>query len=423
MIINFLTRYKTWFSIIPATHLLSLVISCSLLETEPEIYIPDSIIPADSVIAISDVNVIPIGDKGIMTHRTVILSDGKIQGIHDVNEAVIPDSAIIIDGSGKYLMPGLLDMHVHMHAEDLEEYLSSGITTVRNMWGTPDVKKLAHSIDVDSLTGPEIYSASPGIDGDPPTWGYTQVIEDPAEASKLVKRLKSEGWRFLKVYNRLQPDVYKAVSHAAKSENIKLIGHTPWALTIEDVLNAEQASVEHFTGFDRYLGGSQSYQAWISIDQTKIPSIAKRTANSETWICPTLVVLEALSVKNLVESEVYQVQQNLFKLLKSLYDERVKLLIGTDSGIQLTSPGISIHNELKKFVQAGIPPSEVLQIATLGGAQFLQIDDQVGTVSVGKQADLLLLNANPLRNIENTTQIESVIVNGALYPTEYFTRE
>lgn len=400
--------------------ILLFLVSCSVLKSDSKDDLPAPYIPADSTIALRNVAVISVAENGIEKNRTAILSKGRIQEIFASGTGMIPESAVIIEGSGKYLLPGLLDMHVHMHEEDPVKYVSHGITTVRNMWGTPNVQALISQIKKDSILGPEIVSASPGMDGRPPTWGYTQIIEDPEEALSLVKRLRQEGWPFLKVYNRLKPEVYQAVAEAAKSESIRFLGHAPFEVPIEDVLEEGQASVEHFTGYDRHLGGTQGFNAWLSIEEARIASVAEMTAQTDTWNCPTLVVLDALTERNLGDALREQTEQNRFKLLKSLYDHGSKLLLGTDSGVQLITPGASLYDEMEKFVEAGIPPFEVIRMATLGGAQFLGLDNQIGTVTVGKQADLVLTDKNPLEKIENISAITGTVVDGAWYSKSYF---
>lgn len=396
------------------------LISCSLMRSGSQDPKFPQFISDDSVIAIRDVNIISVDHDGVESNRTVIISEGKIQEIYAAEEAVIPESAEVIEGEGKYLMPGLLDMHTHVLSEDVPKYIKHGITTVRHMWGTPNVKALISQIEEDDIVGPAIFSTSPGIDGRPPSWPGTQIIEDPAEAPALIKKLKDEGWPFLKVYNRLSPEVYEAIADAAHAENIRFLGHSPFAIPIGDVLAAGQASVEHLTGYDRHLGGSQGFRAWTSIDKTKIPALAEMTSEKETWNCPTLVVLDALTINNLGENSSEVPEQNRFKLVKAFYDQGAKLLIGTDAGVQLVDPGVSLHNEVKKFVEAGIPPLEVIRIATVEGARFLGIEDQIGTVTAGKQADLILLNKNPLEKIEHISSIEGVILDGAWYTPSYF---
>lgn len=373
-------------------------------------------IPASKTVAFENINVIDMETDGIKEKVTVLIKNGTIQKIGSSTSITIPKEAIKLDATGRYLIPGLFDMHVHLSHAALKQNLAYGITTVRNMWGTPKIKNFISEIEDNEIISPTIYSASPGIDGTPPVWPYSQVILDSEEAPALVKQLKSEGWNFLKVYNRLTPEVYHAIADAAKYENIRFLGHVPLAVPVTDALKKGQASIEHLTGYDQSLGGVRGHQAWIDINKDLIPNLVNSTVESETWNCPTLVVLNELSKRNLSESERKEAETNRFIFVKALFDADAQLLIGTDAGVQHIEAGSSLHEELQKYVTMGIPPIKTLQIATREAARFLHIEDQVGTITQGKQADLIILNANPLDNIENTLSIEGVMNNGRWLP-------
>lgn len=379
----------------------------------------DSVILSDSTIVFIGVNLITMGDEGILTDQTVVIRDGKIQQTGKSRSLAIPENAVVLDAGDRYLIPGLFDMHVHLHEQDINTYLSYGITGIRNMWGTPNVKTLIQQIEEGTLRGPVIRSASPGIDGNPPSWPYTQIIEDPDEASQLVMQLKSEGWSFLKIYNQLTPEVYRSVVKAAQEQDIPFLGHVPIAVTVQEVLKQGQYSIEHLTGYDQLIGGRRGFGAWVEIDGEPIPGIVKETQQAMTWNCPTLVVLDHLS-RQLENSLRNQAEENRLMFVKALYEEGAGLLLGSDAGINLTQPGLSLHEEMQKFVQAGIPPQDVLKIATIKSAEFLGIEDETGTITPGKRANLVLLNANPLEDIKNTTRIEGIVLNGEWIPLNFF---
>lgn len=358
-------------------------------------------------------------DEGSLENSTIIIEDELIDQIGKNGSVTIPPNAIILDAKGYFLIPGLFDMHVHLDEDDLPEYLKHGITGVRNMWGTPAVQEITQKIGEDKIRGPAVYSASPGIDGNPPTWPYTQVVEDPEEAFQLVSRLKKDGWKFLKVYNRLQPDVYNAVAKAAKELNIHFLGHVPIAVDVKTALHQGQYSIEHLTGYDQMLGGTRGFHAWTDINVSLLPELAIETVQAGTWNCPTLVVLDHLSGR-MSESLRSRAEKNRFAFVKALFDEGAGLLLGTDAGIGFTRPGTSLHEELRKFVQAGISPMEALQMATREAGELLQVDDKLGTITPGKKANLVLLHANPVEDITNTTRIEGVFLNGEWIPVNHF---
>ena len=391
----------------------SIIYSCTSGPGKSTLY--NSVIPSDSIIVLSDVNLLTMEDEEVLEHRTIIIKDGLIEDIGMNGTIKIPPGAIILDAKGFYLIPGLFDMHVHLNEDDLPVFLKSGITGVRNMWGTPNVKEIIRKIEEDEIRGPAVYSSSPGIDGNPPTWPYTKIIEDPREAPTLVNQLKNEGWEFLKVYNKLKPEVYIAVIKAARELDMRVLGHVPIAVDINTVLRQKQYSVEHLTGYDQSLGGTRGFRAWTDINESIISELATETAHAGTWNCPTLVVLDHLS-RQMNESLRNRAENNRFTLVKALFDEGAGLLIGTDAGIGFTKPGISLHQELQKFASAGISPVNVLQKATREAAKFLEVDNKMGTITRGKRANMVLLKANPLEDITNTTRIEGIILNGAWIP-------
>lgn len=377
--------------------------------------IPDSVIPADSTIVFEGVNLITMEDEGILKDRMIIIEDGLIQKFGKTGTLTVPQNAVVVDARGRYMIPGLFDMHVHLNENDLPRYLAYGITGVRNMWGTPNVDMLRRQIEDGRVRGPVIYSASPGIDGTPPAWPYTQVIEDPAEAPALVQRLKNEGWEFLKVYNSLTPEVYQAINEAAREQDIRFLGHVPLAITIHEALEAGQYSIEHLTGYDRHLGGRRGFRAWTDIDETLIPEIVEKTRQAGTWVSPTLVVLDHLS-RQMDESQRIEAEENRLAFIKALYEANVGLLLGSDAGIDLTKPGESLHEELRKFENAGIALYNILQLATAKAAGFLGVDAQMGTITPGKRANLVLLEADPLEDMDNISRVDGIVLDGEWIP-------
>ena len=241
---------------------LALLAAGACADTEPSAPSgPLGFVATAPIVAFIGVTVVPMDSERVLPDQIVVIDNGRITTIGSSGQVDVPAGATRIDGRGRFLTPGLADMHVHLGDADIEAYVSAGITTVRNMWGVPGMLEFAaqsrgplSTADDGTRASPAVYSASPGIDGSPPTWGYTREISNPADAEALVAEMASEGWSFLKLYNRLSPEVYDALADAAALHGIRFLRHVPWAVTLEHALDRGHASIEHLTGYDRALG-------------------------------------------------------------------------------------------------------------------------------------------------------------------------
>jgi imidazolonepropionase-like amidohydrolase len=374
-------------------------------------------------IAIVGVNLIPMDRDGVVAGQTLLVAEGRIVAIGDANTFVVPKSATTIDGTGRYALPGLIDMHVHARTPDLPAYVSAGITSARNMWGTSFLRGSTHigAAIVPTAMSPALYSASPGVDGHPASWPETRFLEDPTDADTLVANLVSEGWLFIKAYNRLSLAAYDALVAAARAHGIRVVGHVPFAVPIDHALES-QTSIEHLTGYDRALsGGVRGALAWADADTTGGDRLAAITRQHDVWNCPTLSVLANLtaSVDDATRSRATRGRE---AFIRQLHRAGARLLAGTDAGIGLTSPGTSLHDELELFVKAGLTPYEALSAATKDAAEFLQQESEIGTLAAGRRADIVLLGANPLDDIRNSRRVDGVILRGAWYRASSATR-
>jgi imidazolonepropionase-like amidohydrolase len=366
-----------------------------------------------NVTAIIGVNLIPLDGERVVPAQTVIVRDGVIEAIGDSAALAVPANAQIIHGCGQYLLPGLIDMHTHVRLNDLPLYLEYGVTTVRNMWGYPALRETMRRINSGELVGPTIYSAGPGMDGPGATLPGHVLLDDPALAEAAVARQVSEGWDFIKVYQWLRPPVYQAILAAARRHGIRVVGHVATQVRIEDALAGNQASIEHLTGYEVPLhrAGHWGVRAWIAMDPSRIPPLVAMTTQSGIWNCPTLVVygLTARLYANPTERELIIRNRRLF--VKALHDAGAKLLAGTDAGIDETAPGAGMRDELAELVAAGLTPYEALRTATVNAAEFLGRSDP-GSIAVGNRADLLLLSANPLTDVQALAARIGVMTRG-----------
>jgi hypothetical protein len=416
-------------------------------------------------VAYLDVNIVPMDSERILGHQTVMIRNGEIEKIGSFQEIEIPEDALKINGRVKYLMPGLVDMHTHVEHEDaLILFLANGVTTVRNMWGYPKHLIWKKRILAGELTGPSIFTAGSLVDGPPGIWDDSFILDNPDEAEKFVIDQKEKGYDYIKVYY-LQKEPFYALLAAAKKHNIPVIGHVSDDVGLEDVLTSGQYSIEHLDGYWMSLESDNSpfrgkfidyhsyLMKWKYMDETKMPAVAALTKSSGIWNCPTLVVCqrnaspaEADSFYALPEMKymdpvslaswdprTYFITMNrtdeewkaigkefpiLVKLTGHLHKAGAKLLLGTDTPNPFVVPGFSIHTELQNFVKAGMTPYEAIKTGTYNAAECLGELDKFGTVQTGKQADLILLEDNPLEDVANITHRCGVMVRGQWFSEE-----
>jgi hypothetical protein len=276
-------------------------------------------------------------------------------------------------------MPGLLDMHVHMKSADAEAYVRSGITTVRNMWGFVNLETIRSRIAAGTLVGPTIHTLSSGLDGPPVRWPETQLLVDAAEADSVVGRMWTMGYRELKVYQSLSRAVYDAITMAAAARGMTFAGHKPSAVPLTHVIESGQRSIEHLGGYAQLSGAA-------------LDEAIRLTVEHGAWNCPTLAIQAVLPGTSLGAAHRRTVTG-------ALHEAGARLLIGTDSGIEVTRAGASLVEEMEEFRLAGVPLPELLRIATVGGARYLGLADRIGKVAVGLDGDLVLLAGNPLEDL------------------------
>lgn len=350
----------------------------------------------------------------VLRDQVVLVAGDRIAAVGPAGEVAIPPRAGIVDAQGAYVLPGLIDMHVHIRRAELEAYVDHGVTSVRNMWGYASLPSVIADVAAGRRLGPTIYSASPGLDGTPAVWPETRIVDDPAVAAAAVADQVAAGWRFIKVYNSLSLASYDAIVAAAASRGIRVVGHVPNSVPIEHALDSGQASIEHLRGYDLVLtrSGQANAAAWADIDPARIPDLAARTAAAGTWNCPTLAIYEIFS-RSLPGGPRERTVANRGAVVRALRDAGAPLLAGTDAGIDQTEAGSSIHDELAQLVAAGLTPYEAVRAATSGAAEFLGEPGEIGRVAPGLRADLLVVDRNPLEDVGALRAIEAVVLRGA----------
>lgn len=360
-----------------------------------------------------DVRIVDPSTGDVRAGRSVLVADGRIARVGPMAAVQGPEGAAVVEGGGRYLVPGLADMHVHLSREDLPRYLESGVTTVRNLWGHPAIREMIDRVAAGDLPGPTVRSVSPGIDAHPERWPYTQFVDRPEQAAGVVAALEEAGWRTLKVYQDLSRASYDAVVAEARARGLALVGHVPTEVDLFRVLDAGQRSVEHLAGYARELdpAGRRGPAGWAAAEMDGMRALADRTAGTGTWICPTLAIQLELG-RSLPEDARRAGAGHRRRAVAELHRAGVPLLVGTDAGIEVVAPGASIHVELVELVASGLSHREAMRAATEGAAAYFAAADEFGAVRVGLRADLLLLAGNPYADVGALRRLHGVMVRG-----------
>ncbi len=407
-------------------------------------------VPENVSFAFINTNVVPMDVEGIIENQTVIIRDGNISEIVPAGTYSFPDTIPQIDGSGRYLMPGLADMHAHLtnadqSKNDLLLYIANGVTTIRLMWGFTRYLNWRDQVENGTLIGPRIYSASPGFEGRSTGFSGSVLFNTPEQARQAVIIQKNRGFDFIKMFNGLTLAEYRAITEEAQAQDIKVIGHVPFAFNIDQVVASPvpQDCIEHLRGYARLATSTGSW-ATGTINETTLMRLAEDTRDAGIWHCPTITVDSRMrsqvpglsnvpelrfvspALLNWLQQPVTQPPNfdsrvsdtNRKRAVKIFHDAGVRLLLGTDGAFFWVLPGFGIHEELANFVDAGLTPFQALKTSTVNAADFLETSDQTGSVTVGKQADLILLDGNPLQGVANLKQRAGVMVRGQWFSEE-----
>ncbi len=352
----------------------------------------------------------------------------------------------ILNLTGKYVMPGLFDMHAHVAGVRKNSYnqnfsenaldmlLDYGVTTIRNPGGPTDQSiALKHNVSEGNIKGPEIFTAGVLLNGPQIAIPFVEKqISTEEEAREEVRHQAEAGVDFVKLYVGLPPNLVKAAIDEAHSRGIRVIGHlymTSWTdaanLGIDALTHGVPVNPSLLPSGDKreqFLengGGPFDHFLWldlVDLNSTEIKEMIHALVENDIPVDPTLSIYEAM----LKDDGGFSNPQNqlrwakVLQLTKMMYDNGVQILSGSDIPNFGLIPGASLHNELVLLAEAGIKPSEVIEIATKNGATALNINDRVGTIQSDKQADLIILSSNPLEDISNTKKIEAVIADGRL---------
>jgi imidazolonepropionase-like amidohydrolase len=430
---------------------------------------------AQKSLVLTHVTVIDATGAAARPDMSVVISGGRIVRLGRTGRVRFPKDSTVVDAKGKFLIPGLWDMHVHEWGKEVffPLFIANGITGVRDMFSPlGPIKQWRAEIAAGKTTGPRIFAAGIIVDGPTPGCAPCSIaVGNADEGRKAVLKVKEMGADFVKVYSMLPRDAYFAIADEAKRQHMVFAGHVPEFVSAAEASDAGQKSIEHLTGIlvacsakeaelrkenearlraegiRRDTAVDEQAAALASFDEKKARALFSRFVRNGTWMCPTLSVLRAIAfsgdadfrndprlkyVPNFLKKQFWEdaygwqehtaednarakrVFQKQLEVVGMMRRAGVRFIAGTDTANPYVFPGFSLHEELALLVRAGFTPMQALQSATRDAAAYLGLLDSVGTIEKGKTADLVLLDANPLAEIGNTRKISAVVLGGRL---------
>jgi imidazolonepropionase-like amidohydrolase len=404
--------------------------------------------------AFFNVNVIAMTQDRVVETQTVIVEDGVITVIGDVDGVPVPKDAVVVDGTDRYLMPGLAEMHAHVAevgSQDLDRdftlFVANGVTTVRGMLGRPSHLHLRQQLLDGEQFGPRLITSGPSLNGN--------TVSSPADGVRKVRAQHAAGYDFIKIHPGLSASEFSAIASAANELGMPYAGHVPVSVGVFGALDAGMTTIDHLDGYVAALmpadsdlsGGYGGFFDVLLSDQVveeRLEELVSRTVAAGTWNVPTQSLVEQLvndtSVSDLanrsemrympratvdrwIEAKQSQLNERGFspelgaraidirrQVILALHEAGAGLLLGSDAPQIFNVPGFSLHHELEFLVAAGLTPFDALRTGTTAVAEFLGTN--TGIVAVGKDADLVLLNANPLADIGNSRRVHGVMLRG-----------
>jgi imidazolonepropionase-like amidohydrolase len=417
------------------------------------------------MILIDNVNILAMKGERVDKGQYVKIEEGAIVAIQSVPFDA-PPFAEHINGTGLYLMPGLINMHTHLgdNPDDLQLYLVNGVTTIRNMWGYEQFKPvqwlmgtrvfnhlaLKKRIAAGALLGPDIITAGPILDGNPPVFPkylHLHALRDRQQIEQIIEKQASQGYDFIKIYHAMTIAQFDDVMAAAKHFNIPVAGHVPDSVGAAHAIESGLWTMEHLYGF------VNPYHPELNPDRETIKALAHRSAENGVWQCPTLIANERLA--NMPKRKIYEAERQFqyvpkrqrqgmrflqkaseglyaksgvpgnhtymatfYEIVKQLKQEGAGILMGTDKAVPYVVAGFSEHLEMAMLLEAGLSRYEVIKAATSDAANCLGLRDNLGTVEVGKRANLILTASNPLADLGAIQSHVGVFKGGIFYSRE-----
>lgn len=414
-----------------------------------------------SAMLFRDVNVVSMERPQVDARRDVLVQDGRIARIGAAGSVQAPPEAQVVDGRGRYLMPGLAEMHAHLPAPPREAesydvlllYLAHGITTIRGMLGHPWHLELRERLARHEVLGPRLYTAGPSFNG--------QSAPTVERAVAMVREQKAAGYDFLKLHPGLSREVFDAIAREAGEAGISFEGHVSEDVGVHRALDARQRAIDHLDGYMQALGDPQCLERAGAIgifglavahcaDPARIPELVEHTRAAGTWMVPTQILLEQWALPpgdaelkarpvmrylspqtvsrwrsalgNFVganppsREDAQRFLELRRELIRQMHRAGVPIALGSDAPQVFNAPGDSALEELHLYTQIGLSPFDALRTATVNPARFFGAADRFGAVREGLEADLLLVEANPLEDVRAVRRLAGVMARGRWVP-------
>jgi imidazolonepropionase-like amidohydrolase len=412
---------------------------------------------AQDVTVFRNVAVIPMDtpEPRVLEAQSVVVRGERIESIGPVADVAVPAGARVVDGAGRFLLPGLAEMHAHVpggnDARYVEEvlflFVANGVTTARGMLGEAAHLVLRERLAQHEVLGPRLYTSGPSLND--------QSVSSPADAARIVSTQAQAGYDFVKVHPGPTREEYDAAVAAADESGIELAGHVPAAVGIMRALQARQATIDHLDGYVEALapeprranGGFFGIDLADAVERSGIPRLVTYTVEQGVWNVPTQTLIEhwpapepsvdtllarpemayvspqtrtqwANSKRQMTSAPGYSADRGRAlvavrrELVKALHDAGAGLLLGSDAPQVFNVPGFSLHREIAAMEAAGLTPYEVLRTGTASPAVFFGAEDEFGTVREGLAADLVLVSGNPLEDTRRLMRPDGVMVRG-----------
>lgn len=440
---------------------LSIVSSTSIAQTKQSAAAK----PSARVLVIVGATVIDVNGKSNIPDAVVIIEGNKIKSVGPRARVKMPRGAEIVDARGKYLIPGLIDTHTHSAYDGKDSWLSSrflanGITTVLDTGSLPPVYDLKRRISIGELQGPRMLVCGPMITGEPVAFPMSETVKTPEEARRAVDARVAAGADFVKTHAQLAPDDLRAAIDEAHKKGLRTISHTGKTNALEAVLagtnilthlvgvadaavpDPEKIRSAHTAAF--LAGWIASSLAWPQADTAKLDGIVREMVSRHVFYSPTLSIhhtiafardpdafrdravasgppdlvlkdWDGLAKQPFDTAPFKKAWINMQQFVKRFHEAGGVLIVGTDTAAVYQAPGLSAHEEMRLMSDLGVPTLDALRAGTINAARALGIDKEAGSIEAGKLADLVVLDGDPLADINNTRKIARVIKGGVIY--------
>jgi len=430
-----------------------------------------------TTVAFEHATLVTLHGNEILSDHTLLVRNRRIESIAPSREFMTPPDALRLDASEWHLIPGLFDMHAHIAptgvgavhgtadateamtraADFLRVMLAHGVTTIRNMAGTPFHLQVRDAVRHGTVLGPRIHTAGPVLETRftfPALENFGQLVRTREEARNAVLAHEQAGYDCIKVYNDLDPDIYDEIVATCRERGLRVVGHVAFSKGLDGALAARQDSIEHFRSYDFALdtrsGRGARFEGWLHTTPSRIREVAEKTADAGTWNVPTLIVEHAITrdsndtdlpgwlptwlSKSLIEDDTRSIfsaamidtiragKEQRLELLAALDSAGAPIMAGSDCPACALVPGASLHDELALYVEAGLSPQRALRAATVDAARFLGWEKELGSLAEGKLADIVVLGSDPIVNIGALRDPVGVVVNGRWCAAEQLQR-